>query len=803
MWILSPLESGGVTHYLLPGKEYVVGRKNCEVILHNDQSVSRAHALLTVKDQALTLKDSSKYGTFVNDERLSGDTPRTLKTGDRLTFGVFHSKFSVRQEVVVVCSSCLNNEGKASLTEALQHLGGRLVNTWTQECTYLVMPTVKVTVKTICALLCCRPMVTQEFFTEFSKALQQKQPPPKPGSFLPEIDEPSLNKDEVDLSERPERKQLFTGKTFFFLNSRQLKRLSLAVSCGGGRSQLLEEGSLEVALLVSPSSCVIDVAAGNSQASLPSSTKDWADSVGKILQRKGLRFITESEIGLAAIYVSCNKYCNPSNQMAGSASLKMKPIIPSATLSQNAIVDETVLPTSSQNITAYAVNTEPSQGVSGLNMTEVSAVGETPEKDQCRTSFDRPKPSSSAELAGTFAVAETMMSSCSATDTAGGSERKKTETRQPVGGNGEAATRFLAPAPRTKGGGQTASAQKSFAHKQASQNCSPQKQSAMTSFFQPVAKKRPREGEESPPVQSEAKLSRRDEVDALKQTSDSHHKEIPNISQTFAPSNKTTTKGSAATLFPGPSEALSEGVQSRKRKEMEEDAKGGEISEIDLDELESIMSEDMDESDEPMSDSQGQQSRPTEQSSTNKKKRVDETEPIPANHRPNLDSEAGLSANKRPQAKPIADLKAEAVSFIEAEPVNNVTSGHLEESKPTEPFKQEAPGPGDDSLPSRLLVVEFKSLTVAAPARTKRGPADTHGNIIRKDFKRFRKVPVPGAQGLPRIIGGSDLLAHCRGRNSELEEWLRDVDEEDRQSKREDSVGDDLFRYNPKPTKRR
>ncbi|XP_036819923.1 nibrin-like [Oncorhynchus mykiss] len=107
------------------------------------------------------------------------------------------------------------------------------------------------------------------------------------------------------------------------------------------------------------------MATGNSQALLSHSTKKWADSVGRILQRKGLRFITESEIGLAAIYVSCDKYCNPSNQKADSESMRMKPTIPGATLSQNAPVDETVMPAVSQNITAYAVNTEPSQGISG------------------------------------------------------------------------------------------------------------------------------------------------------------------------------------------------------------------------------------------------------------------------------------------------------------------------------------------------------------------------------------------------------------------------------------------------------
>ncbi len=40
---------------------------------------------------------------------------------------------------------------------------------------------------------------------------------------------------------------------------------------------------------------------------------------------------------------------------------KMKPRIQSASLSQSVAVDETVLPAASQNITAYAVNTEPSQ----------------------------------------------------------------------------------------------------------------------------------------------------------------------------------------------------------------------------------------------------------------------------------------------------------------------------------------------------------------------------------------------------------------------------------------------------------
>lgn len=43
--------------------------------------------------QAVTLKDSSKYGTFINGEKLEPGSTKTLQTGDKITFGVFQSKF--------------------------------------------------------------------------------------------------------------------------------------------------------------------------------------------------------------------------------------------------------------------------------------------------------------------------------------------------------------------------------------------------------------------------------------------------------------------------------------------------------------------------------------------------------------------------------------------------------------------------------------------------------------------------------------------------------------------------------------
>ena len=36
---------------------------------------------------------------------------------------------------------------------------------------------------------------------------------------------------------------------------------------------------------------------------------------------------------------------------------------------------------------------------------------------------------------------------------------------------------------------------------------------------------------------------------------------------------------------------------------------------------------------------------------------------------------------------------------------------------------------------------------------------------------------MPGAEGAPHIIGGSDLLVHNRGKNTDLDEWLKDAAE--------------------------
>lgn len=66
----------------------------------------------------------------------------------------FESKLRVESESLVAYSSCLEVSGKTALNQAILQPGGLQY-----ECTHLVMISVKVIIKTICAHICACPIV--------------------------------------------------------------------------------------------------------------------------------------------------------------------------------------------------------------------------------------------------------------------------------------------------------------------------------------------------------------------------------------------------------------------------------------------------------------------------------------------------------------------------------------------------------------------------------------------------------------------------------------------------------------------
>ncbi|KAM9023452.1 nibrin isoform 1-T1 [Ara ararauna] len=762
MWKLVPAAGTGEPYRLLSGTEYVVGRKNCAILIQHDMSISRSHAVLTVSRPGttssqslsvpvLTVTDTSKYGTFVNGSKLCG-TSESLQSGDRINFGVLESKFRVEYEPLVVCSSCLDVAQKTALNQAIQQLGGLVVNEWTKDCTHLVMVSVKVTVKTICALICGRPIIKPEFFVELIKAIQSRQQLPNHKSFYPPVDEPSIGTEKVDLSEHQERKKIFSGKTFVFLTAKQHKKLGPAVILGGGEAKLMTEGRKETSLLVSPGVCVVDVMLTNSQIPGSDSMRNWTDSVLTVLQSKDLRAIPEAEIGLAVLFMSTEKFCNPQKQLSNKVvteSTRASAVVGRA-ISQSLVVDETIMVAAADDSAAYVADTE-------IEEQTCMEIENTPQMDrrgkmsfQDITTIKKNLSTSGSLNAGT--------STSRVNRTSGFSQKS-----HPV------------------------SPSKSSEAVKPSECASHRQSNSITNYFQ-VSRKRERAEEEETSVAKLAKLEEESSSvpkftepaasSVRNSEAERHQKEnnILDLSPNFAledtgiklvsknaklAGDKTNTKTTS-----------SEKHASKRRKELDDLSEDAEALEI------VFGSRDL--------DWEGQVADHDQEAQRKKK----------------------CFEAKGSRIQEVNVKQREENKILEEEVLGSVLTPEMKSE-----FKEQSPvlvrnqnhnKMQDDSsnLPSRLLLTEFRSLVVSRPRQNSHLTGNTSWGG-KKNFKLFKKVAYPGAGQLPYIIRKSDLIAHHAKRNSELEEWLRQEMEEQNQHAREESLADDLFRYDPNVKRRR
>ncbi|KAM9643514.1 nibrin isoform 2-T2 [Morphnus guianensis] len=738
MWKLVPAAGKGEPYRLLSGTEYVVGRKNCAILIQDDQSISRSHAVLTVNRPettpsqslsvpTLTVTDTSKYGTFVNGSKLNG-TSVSLQSGDRINFGVFESKFRVEYEPLVVCSSCLDVAQKTALNQAIQQLGGLVVNEWTKECTHLVMVSVKVTVKTICALICGRPIIKPEFFVELIKAIQSRQELPNHESFYPPVDEPSIGTEKLDLSGHHERKKIFSGKTFVFLTAKQHKKLGPAVTLGGGEAKLMTEGRKETSLLVSPEVCVVDVGLTNSQITGSDSMRNWTDSILTVLQSKDLRAIPEAEIGLAVIFMSTEKYCNPQKQPSNKALTKSTPASAAAgrAISQSLAVDETIMLTAADHSTVHVADTEI-------------------EEQTCMEIEDTPQMDGRGKIAFQDITAVKKNLSTSGTINAGTSISRVNRTS-----GFSQKSHPVSPSEISEAG-------------KPSECASRHQSNSITNYFQ-VARKRERaeEGEET----SLPKLAK------LEERSSPVSKPIESTASSVWKSEAQQHQKENNILDPNPNFALADtGIKLMR------------------------------ESSKLASDKTDTKATSSEKHVPKKRKELndlpEDTETL----------EIVFGSRDLDWEEQMADHDQEAQGNTQKKRCLEAKESRIQEANVKQREENKILNHNelqDDSsnLPSRLLLTEFRSLVVSHPRQNSQLTGNTsYGG--KKNFKMFKKVAYPGAGQLPYIIGGSDLIAHHAKKNSELEDWLRQEMEEQNRHAREESLADDLFRYDPNVKRRR
>ncbi|XP_015994088.2 nibrin isoform X2 [Rousettus aegyptiacus] len=723
MWKLLPAAGPAREPYrLLTGVEYVVGRKNCGILIENDQSISRNHAVLTANFSVtnlsqideipvLTIKDNSKYGTFVNEEKMQNGLSRTLKPGDRIAFGVYESKFRVEYEPLVACSSCLDVSGKITLNQAILNLGGLTVNNWTEECTHLVMKSVKVTIKTICALICGRPVVKPEYFTEFLKAVQSKEQLPQIESFYPPIDEPAIGSNNIDLSGRQERKQIFKGKTFVFLDARQHKKLSSAVVFGGGDARLVTEDSGEDdSFFLAPGTCVVDIggAGPGSQTTASDARRDRAHAILGLLHRQGLRPIPEAEIGLAVVFMTTENYCDPRGQRSSGS----KAATAGPSLSQGLSVEEKLTPGAPANKMMCAAHTESEQADTRADLSErpqEMKISRVEQKfrmlsQETSTVKEPPKMNSDNSTVTSGTVARMNLAACqlSPTEPRGGSRRAQA-SRQP-------------------------------------------QPNSIRNYFQPTAKKRERD-EENQEISS--KSARIETSCSLLEETQPATPSIWRNNEQPLPHNEPVGRKTGH-LFTDVD--LKPTVKNSANKSLSAEKLQSEKRTIDDLAIENEVLEQLFKDTKPELEIEMKVQKQEEDGNIRKRPRLD----IETNG--SFSDERISECNKISQENVIekkCELKKELLWSTKEEPSS---SDALQE--------------GGEQPPAGVLLTEFRSLVVGdSTSRSAAGGRGGSGQT--KNFKKFRKVTFPGTGRLPQIIGGSDLVAHHARKNTELEDWLR------------------------------
>lgn len=316
MWYLTSQNDSRII-YIVTSNQIIIGRSTdnevCNFAIADDPSISRKHATLTSMDNGLFLQDlGSRYGTFVNNsaDKIEINANIKLKENDIIKFGKMNSIWKANAANLITCTSTLKGDNIQNLSLTLSKLGGILKSDWDDSCCYLTMPGITLTIKVVLALVQGSNIVTTEFWSKCLENVSNCVALPDPQDYVPEVMESTLNKEFVSFQPDNRRSSLFFGKKFIFFSRRQHEMYKTVLLKSGATPMLLSECRFTISMLCGPDVIVIQyISTGVSQET--QSQKSLMSDIVSQLKNKGKRVVADAEIGLAILFCSANKYCNP------------------------------------------------------------------------------------------------------------------------------------------------------------------------------------------------------------------------------------------------------------------------------------------------------------------------------------------------------------------------------------------------------------------------------------------------------------------------------------------------------------
>ncbi|XP_057321808.1 nibrin-like [Microplitis mediator] len=319
MWLL--VDSSKNIKKLNSGDTITFGRSNTDIVLSNDASISRNHAKLQVitvdNTEKLFIEDiGSKYGTFLlNDDEKSEPFRITnegynIKNNDKIRFGLRNHIYSLIYKPAIkyhVLISRVQGNDKNNLENTFEKIGGKILNSWSDECTHLTTTKTGITEKVACALASGIPIVNINYWDDVLKANEETGTIPDFKKYLPPLDNSFLDDKQATLSPNLKRKKIFNGLIFYHFEKIQRELYSTMIRLAGGRSFVFDE-SVKVEDTVDDNVIIVQP---SDDIETQSSSFEHFQKISMELARNKLRTIPSTEIALAIFYCSTEKYCNP------------------------------------------------------------------------------------------------------------------------------------------------------------------------------------------------------------------------------------------------------------------------------------------------------------------------------------------------------------------------------------------------------------------------------------------------------------------------------------------------------------
>ncbi|PIA13997.1 hypothetical protein COEREDRAFT_94198 [Coemansia reversa NRRL 1564] len=356
----------GTLWWLKPNTPLTVGRKGAPLLIDNDHSVSRKHATVTADAEDMSfisvLDNGSKFGVHINGRRCTAHSECKMGVGDKVTFGGQGSAFELRHSPAAFCLANMHSD-MVALTDSIyanaKALGIPVVND-IERCTHVLVPKLEVTTKLVRALVFSRWIASPDYLSQL-ETLPATVKIDNPSvarvsefirnlEFLPTPHTPEVPTDSpVDLGSvkwlpDDRRQRLFRGNTFAFSDTAQCDKYRSLIATSGGICTMLPEyeeqqgfkrhskREFEAQAKVAADCLLALCKDGNDYAHTRSKTmtiylvlpstlsgndivdirSDAAAYVMRVAQLLNVRPISESELGLAVLFIPCDQNLIPS-----------------------------------------------------------------------------------------------------------------------------------------------------------------------------------------------------------------------------------------------------------------------------------------------------------------------------------------------------------------------------------------------------------------------------------------------------------------------------------------------------------